>query len=101
MIDFHSGARRPGASVALIARSNDINANLLFKWRRLYLAGEYGLPTLPEGVAPKPTPQAPSMLSVDVVAEAASHTPPTAVATVRSPEDLCEIEFHKERFRHP
>ncbi|MGF6970525.1 transposase-like protein [Paraburkholderia sp. WC7.3g] len=30
----------PGASVALIARSNDINANLLFKWRRLYLAGE-------------------------------------------------------------
>ncbi|WP_244212297.1 transposase [Paraburkholderia hospita] len=50
----------PGASVALIARSNDINAKLLFKWRRLYLAGEYGLPTLPEGVAPKPTQQASS-----------------------------------------
>ncbi|MEM5440424.1 hypothetical protein [Paraburkholderia diazotrophica] len=30
--------------MALIARCNDVNANLLFKWRRLYLAGEYGLP---------------------------------------------------------
>ena len=89
----------PGASVALIARSNDINANLLFKWRRLYLAGGYGLPTLPEGAAPKPTQQAPSLLSVDVVAEAASHTPPTAVTTVRSPEDLCEIEFDRARLR--
>jgi transposase len=29
----------PGASVALIARENDINANLLFKWRRHYLDG--------------------------------------------------------------
>ena len=25
---------QPGASVAVIARNNDINANLLFKWRR-------------------------------------------------------------------
>ena len=31
----------PGASVALIARSNDINANMLFKWRRQYLEGKY------------------------------------------------------------
>src|SRR5258705_8369215 len=36
----------PGASVALIARRNDVNANLLFKWRRAYLEGAYGLPTL-------------------------------------------------------
>lgn len=25
---------QPGASVAVIARNNDVNANLLFKWRR-------------------------------------------------------------------
>ena len=35
-----------GASVALIARQNDINANLLFKWRQHYLDGDYGLPTV-------------------------------------------------------
>ena len=35
-----------GASVALIARQNDINANLLFKWRQHYLNGDYGLPTV-------------------------------------------------------
>lgn len=87
----------PGASVALIARSNDINANLLFKWRRLYLAGEYGLPTLPEGTTPKRAPEVPSLLPVDVVAEAAEPTPPMAVDTARSPENLCEIEFDRAR----
>ena len=89
----------PGASVALIARSNDINANLLFKWRRLYLAGEYGLPTLPEGATPKRAPEVPSLLPVDIVAEAAEHTPPMAVDTARSAEDLCEIEFDRARLR--
>jgi transposase len=89
----------PGASVALIARSNDINANLLFKWRRRYLAGEYGLPALPEGAAPKRIQQEPSLLPVDVVAEAAEHKPSMTVDTVQSPEDLCEIEFERARLR--
>nr|WP_143809137.1 transposase [Paraburkholderia susongensis] len=34
---------KPGASAALIARKHDINANLLFKWRRHYLAGDFGI----------------------------------------------------------
>jgi transposase len=34
----------PGASAALIAREHDVNANLLFNWRRQYLAGDYGMP---------------------------------------------------------
>jgi len=34
----------PEASAALIAREHGIHANLLFKWRRRYLAGDYGLP---------------------------------------------------------
>jgi transposase len=29
----------PGASLALIARQNDVNANQVFKWRRLYEQG--------------------------------------------------------------
>lgn len=33
---------QPEASVARIARDHDINANQLFKWRRLYLRGQLG-----------------------------------------------------------
>ena len=29
----------PGASVSVVARRSDINANLLFSWRRLYQDG--------------------------------------------------------------
>jgi transposase len=42
----------PGASVTLIARQNDINANLLFKWRRQYLESAYGLPTVTANATP-------------------------------------------------
>lgn len=32
----------PGASVARIARAHGVNANQVFGWRRLYLAGRLG-----------------------------------------------------------
>lgn len=35
-----------GPSVALIARQNDVNANLLFRWRHQYLDGAFGLRTV-------------------------------------------------------
>ncbi|MGF6735647.1 transposase [Paraburkholderia youngii] len=89
----------PGASVALIARSNDINANLLFKWRRHYLAGEYGLPPLPEGAAPKREPQAPPLLPVDIVPETAERASPVTVDAAPPSENLCEIEFDRARLR--
>jgi transposase len=31
-----------GASVALVARTQGVNANLLFTWRKLYQAGRLG-----------------------------------------------------------
>src|SRR5215472_7653214 len=34
----------PGASVARVARARGVNANQLFGWRRLYLAGRLGEP---------------------------------------------------------
>ncbi|WP_415873136.1 transposase [Burkholderia ubonensis] len=34
----------PDASVSLVARCNDINTNLLFRWRRQYLEGAFGPP---------------------------------------------------------
>ncbi|HEX7158842.1 MAG TPA: transposase [Edaphobacter sp.] len=34
----------PGASVARVARTEGVNSNQLFGWRRLYLAGRLGQP---------------------------------------------------------
>ena len=34
--------RAPGASVSLVARRHDVNANQVFKWRRLYEAAAGG-----------------------------------------------------------
>src|SRR5258707_15760125 len=54
----------PGASVAIVARRHELNANVVFAWRRLYRAGEFGEPT--EGgadlipvkvIAPAPGPK--------------------------------------------
>jgi transposase-like protein len=40
---------RPGATVSLVARRNDINSSLLFKWRKLAREGAFG--GLPDGAA--------------------------------------------------
>jgi transposase len=34
---------QPGASVSLIARKHDVNANLVFRWRHQYQEGAFGL----------------------------------------------------------
>lgn len=64
----------PGASVALIARRNDVNANLLFKWRRQYREGAYGVPTLPERAAAALDDPAPLLLPVSVIADTPAPT---------------------------
>lgn len=85
----------PGASVALIARRNDVNANLLFKWRRNYRKGAYGLPTFPErGTAPLDAP-APQLLSVNVIADTLATLPAEAPAPSANP--VCEIAFERAR----
>ena len=43
--------RAPGASVSVVARRYDINANLLFKWKREAEAGELGGALAPAEVA--------------------------------------------------
>ena len=47
----------PGASVAVVARANRVNANQVFKWRRLLKRGELNEP------ATAPTSLLPVMLS--------------------------------------
>jgi transposase len=49
-----------GASVALVARTHGVNANLVFNWRRLYQAGRLGrcdsAKLLPVRVSPEGSP---------------------------------------------
>lgn len=85
----------PGASVALIARCNDVNANLLFKWRRAYLKGAYGLP-LPEHVVSKPECMTPPLLPVTVIADTPA-LPARVLEAGTSIENVCEVEFERAR----
>jgi len=58
----------PGASVAIVARRYELNANVVFAWRRLYRAAE------PAAVSPA---RSPGLIPVNVIA------PEPGVAKVR------------------
>ena len=54
---------RPGVSVSVVARRNDVNANLVFNWRRQYREGSGFVPVvvepdrlLPPRAMPVPAP---------------------------------------------
>ena len=88
-----------GASVSLVARRNDVNTNLLFRWRRQYLQGLFGAPC-PEHAAAASKPDASStvLLPVSVVAEPSEATPMTDDTNL-PPDNVCEIEFDRARVR--
>jgi transposase len=89
----------PDASVSLVARRNDINTNLLFRWRRQYLEGAFG-PPCPEHVAQKSADAIPTLLPVSIVDE--TSVAATAMTTAEAPslaEGVCEIEFERARIR--
>ncbi|WP_051504718.1 transposase [Robbsia andropogonis] len=88
---------KPGALVALIARQNDINAKLLFKWRQHYLDGDYGVPSagvvhtlaqppsaffLPASIADSPA-----------FIEEAVPVAPVSAPSLESRTGYCEIDF--------
>jgi transposase len=54
--------REPGSSVSIVARRHDLNANLLFTWRRNIAAasgaGSDALRLVPAVITPDPTPAA-------------------------------------------
>jgi transposase len=70
-----AAASAPGASVSVVARQYDVNANLVFTWRRLF------------GNVPDLSPPAPQFLPVMVTAD-----PPAAAPTGLS-ADTIEIEL--------
>jgi transposase len=80
---------RPGASVAAVARRHQINANLVFGWRRLYQQG-----LLTETAPAKSAPLLPVKVITPTVlpSERAKPTAP-AVAPVATKNSCIEIEF--------
>ncbi|AET94941.1 hypothetical protein BSFA1_76910 (plasmid) [Burkholderia sp. SFA1] len=93
----------PGMSVSIVARRHDINANVVFAWRKQYREGKLIIPAL------EAAPSVPStkLLSVDVIDSALVLRPPeSSVASqttsgVPMPAPVCEIEVEigKRRVR--
>ena len=53
---------QPGASVSLIAREHDVNANLIFRWRHQYQEGLFGPVTQSATLLPVQVIEAPTVL---------------------------------------
>lgn len=88
----------PDASVALIARRNDINANLLFKWRRLHLREIGSEAYMPNNATSAPGAEIATLFPVSVIDEAPQQSP--AIPDRSAPdEDICEVEFDRARLR--
>jgi len=93
----------PGMSVSTVARRHDINANVVFAWRKQYREGKLLVPAL------EAAPSVPStkLLSVDVIDLALVPRPPEpavaseATSGVPMPAPVCEIEVEigKRRVR--
>lgn len=93
----------PGMSVSIVARRHDINANVVFAWRKQYREGKLVIPAL------EAAPSVPStkLLSVDVIDSALVLPPPEssmasqATSGVPMPAPVCEIEVEigKRRVR--
>ena len=80
----------PGASVALIACQNDVNANLLFRWRHQYLDGAFDLPTVQ--VAVPITESQPRSIVEDAPAPMPA-TRPSVTENTRAESGVCEVDF--------
>jgi transposase len=88
--------RAPGASVSVVARRYDINANLLFKWKRLAEAGQVGgaLATaesaefVPIGVVGRAGDGGPALLTRVPDAESRMHSGGWAEGESRRPSGL-------------
>ena len=65
-----------GTSVALIARTHGVNANLVFNWRRLYQAGRLGRGGEAKLLPVKVTPES------SLTTASSGSSQPTSVATI-------------------
>ncbi|MGF6735707.1 transposase [Paraburkholderia youngii] len=87
----------PGASVSVIARRHDVNANIVFEWKRLYREGKL---TLPGTDATSTSPA--ELLPINVIdlpmqhlSQPTANEPPKAIDSGPSP--VCEVEIESVR----
>src|SRR5258706_1195713 len=80
---------KPGASLSLIARDNDINANLLFKWRKRYFEGAYGLPSQLNPTTSTVDWKGLPLLPVSVIAEPSEPELPKPSDALPPVENVC------------
>ncbi len=87
----------PGMSVSIVARRHDINANVVFGWRKQYREGKLELPVLE---AAPPAMTGTELLSVDVIESAlmlpapqpTGGTTSKVISGVPAPMPVCGIE---------
>lgn len=87
-------ALEPGASVARVARSHGLNANVVFNWRRLYCEGKF---------ATEPA-QAMKLLPVSIAAPEVVEGEPEVIAPSYGSihiELSCEVRISVEGNAHP
>jgi transposase len=53
-------ACEPGVSVSQLAQENDVNVNMLFKWRRYLLAGKFDVAPIQQAMLPVTVIEAPA-----------------------------------------
>ena len=98
--DLAATACVPGVSVAKLALEHGVNANLLFKWRRQYRAGDFGAPD-PAHVSAPSHPEPPAAASA--VINAVTLLPvqaPAPVAADAIPASACiEVVFRSATVR--
>jgi transposase len=83
---------KPGASVSLVARAHDVNANQVFSWRKQYREGRFG----------EPSPEPAALLPVQI-----SKTPDKRIdsvpkikkSTARNCRGTIQIEWNSIRIR--
>jgi transposase len=97
----------PGASVSVVARGHDMNANVVYAWRKQYREGKLVLPASNEALTPGMGTQ---LLAVDVMdmpmsaslgLPAEASAPSKTADSVSLPSPVCEIEVElgKRRVR--
>jgi transposase len=97
----------PGASVSIVARRHDMNANVVFEWRKQYREGKLVLPASNEAPTPSMDVELFTIDVVDTSMPALRALPATAGApskpthSVSAPPPVCEIEVEigKRRVR--
>jgi transposase len=98
----------PGASVSIVARRHDMNANVVFGWRKQYREGKLVVPDSNE--APPPRVGAAQLFAVDVIdmpmptpraLPGTASAPSKTADSVSAPPPVCEIEIEigKRRVR--